>query len=95
MQLMPQTAKSLGIEDSFDPAMNIDGGVRYFRQLLDRFSGDVRLALAAYNAGSRYVRKYGGVPPFGATKRYIKKVLRYHKKFQTEMASSQDSGSSV
>lgn len=89
MQLMPHTAKSLGVEDSFNPAMNIDGGVRYFKQLLNRFSGDVRLALAAYNAGSRYVHKYGGVPPFGATKRYIKKVLRYHKQFQTETASGQ------
>ncbi len=95
MQLMPRTARSLGVEDSFDPAMNIDGGVRYFKQLLDRFSGDVHLALAAYNAGSRYVHKYGGVPPFGATKRYIKKVLRYRKQFQTETASGEASGSSV
>ena len=95
MQLMPRTARSLGVENSFDPAMNIDGGVRYFKQLLDRFSGDVRLALAAYNAGSRYVHKYGGVPPFGATKRYIKKVLHYHKQFQTEMASGETSDSAV
>lgn len=86
MQLMPTTAKWLGVEDAFDPALNIDGGVRYFRQLLDRFDGDVELALAAYNAGSRYVRKYNGVPPFKATKIYIKKVLRYQKKYQKEMA---------
>lgn len=85
MQLMPTTAKALGIEDSFDPGLNIDGGVRYFKRLLDRFEGNVRLALAAYNAGSRYVRKYGGVPPFRATRRYIKKVLHYQKKFQSEM----------
>lgn len=95
MQLMPRTARSLGVEDSFNPAMNIDGGVRYFRQLLDRFSGNVRLALAAYNAGSRYVRKYRGVPPFGATKRYIKKVLHYHKQFQTETASDNTSDPSA
>lgn len=87
MQLMPSTARWLGVEDSFDPAMNIDGGVRYLRQLLDRFDGDVELALAAYNAGSRYVRKYRGIPPFKATQLYIKKVLKYQKKYQAEMAS--------
>lgn len=95
MQLMPKTARSLGIEDSFDPAMNIDGGVRYLRQLLDRFDGDVQLALAAYNAGSRYVRKYRGVPPFKATRLYIKKVLKYQKKFQTEMAAGPENESAV
>ncbi len=86
MQLMPITAKSLGVEDAFDPALNIDGGVRYFRQLLDRFDGDIKLALAAYNAGSRYVRKYGGVPPFKATRIYIKKVLKYQRIYQEQMA---------
>jgi hypothetical protein len=85
MQLMPTTARAMGIEDSFDPALNIDGGVRYFKQLLDRFHGDVALALAAYNAGSRYVRKYKGVPPFKATRIYIKKVLQYRDQFAEEM----------
>jgi soluble lytic murein transglycosylase-like protein len=92
MQLMPSTAKWLGIEDSFDPAMNIDGGVRYFKRLLDRFDGDVKLALAAYNAGSRYVRKYGGVPPFKATRTYIKKVLRYHRILQEQLAAGSGNG---
>jgi hypothetical protein len=92
MQLMPTTARWLGIEDSFDPAMNIDGGVRYFRRLLDRFDGDVKLALAAYNAGSRYVRKYGGVPPFKATRVYIKKVLHYHHVLQEQIAAGSGSG---
>ena len=84
MQLMPSTAKSLGVEDIYDPEENIDGGVRYFRSLLDRFDGDVQLALAAYNAGSRHVRNYEGVPPFKATQRYIKKVLKFHKKFKMQ-----------
>jgi soluble lytic murein transglycosylase-like protein len=90
MQLMPTTAKWLGIQDSFDPALNIDGGVRYFKKLLDRFDGNVKLALAAYNAGSRYVRKYGGVPPFKATRIYIKKVLRYHRLLQEQLAADGD-----
>ena len=90
MQLMPTTAKWLGVVDSFDPALNIDGGVRYFKRLLDRFDGNIQLALAAYNAGSRYVRKYGGVPPFRATRNYIKKVLNYHRLFQEQAATAAD-----
>ena len=85
MQLMPSTAESLGITDIYDPEENIDGGVRYFRSLLDRFDGDVPLALAAYNAGSRHVRNYEGIPPFRATELYIKKVLKFHEKFKAEM----------
>lgn len=95
MQLMPTTAKWLGVEDSFNPEANIDAGVRYFRRLLDRFDGDVELALAAYNAGSRYVRKYKGVPPFKATRKYIKKVLEYHQHFSDEMAANEVDPSAV
>lgn len=95
MQLMPTTAKWLGVDDCFNPALNIDGGVRYLRQLLDRFGGDIRLALAAYNAGSRYVRKYNGVPPFRATRMYIEKVLHYHQLFMNEMAAKQPDFSAV
>jgi hypothetical protein len=90
MQLMPTTAKSLGVQDSFDPALNIDGGVRYFKRLLDRFDGNIKFALAAYNAGSRYVQKYGGVPPFRATRIYIKKVLNYHRIFQGQTAATEN-----
>ena len=82
MQLMPRTAKYLGVEDSFNPEHNIDAGVRYFKQLLDQFNGDVKLALAAYNAGSRRVRQYKGIPPFKDTRYYIRKVFEYHQRFK-------------
>jgi soluble lytic murein transglycosylase-like protein len=88
MQLMPSTAAALGVTDLFDPEDNINGGVKYLRQLLDRFDNDVRLALAAYNAGSRYVRRYKGVPPFRSTRLYIKKVIKYQAVFEEEMAAS-------
>ena len=82
MQLMPSTAEFLGVEDSFDPARNIDGGVRYLKTLLVQFQYDIELALAAYNAGSRNVRMYGGVPPFKTTQSYIHKVLKYYEDFK-------------
>lgn len=86
MQLMPKTAAALGVADRFDPEHNIDGGVRYFKQLMVRFDGDKRMALAAYNAGSRKVRQYRGVPPFKATRRYIDKVLRYYNHYKAQIA---------
>ena len=87
MQLMPSTAKALGVEDSFNPEHNIHGGVKYFKQLLDRFDGDTQMALAAYNAGSRKVRQYNGVPPFKATRYYIKRVFSYYTRYKAEMES--------
>ena len=77
MQLMPATARSLGVTNSFDPAQNIMGGAKYLRQMLDSFGGDVSKALAAYNAGPNAVRKYGGIPPYQETQNYVVKVLGY------------------
>jgi soluble lytic murein transglycosylase-like protein len=75
MQLMPETAASLGVKNPFDPAQNVAGGTRYLRSLLDRFKGDTRLAVAAYNAGPGAVEKYGDVPPYAETQSYVKNVL--------------------
>ena len=74
MQLMPATARELQVADPWDPAANIDGGVRHLKQLLARF--DVHLAVAAYNAGAGAVRRFGGVPPFRETQSYVRQVLR-------------------
>jgi soluble lytic murein transglycosylase-like protein len=82
MQLMPSTADALGFEDIFDPVHNINAGVKYIKQLLELYEGDVELALAAYNAGRNKVRKYKGIPPYKATKTYIKKVFEYYWSYQ-------------
>jgi len=74
MQLMPGTARSLGVQDPFDPVQNVDGGVRFLRQLLDRYHS-VPLAVAAYNAGPAAVDYYRGVPPFAETQLYVQRVL--------------------
>jgi soluble lytic murein transglycosylase-like protein len=85
MQLMPSTAIALGVEDVFNPEQNIRGGVRYFKQLVNRFDGDVRLALAAYNAGSKNVIYYQGIPPFKSTHCYIEKVFKYYELYKDQM----------
>jgi hypothetical protein len=77
MQLMPATAKELGVTDSFDINQNIDGGVKYLRRMLDRFGGNVKKALAAYNAGPGTVIKYNGRVPYPETRQYVIRVLRF------------------
>jgi soluble lytic murein transglycosylase len=78
MQLMPQTAVELNVRNSFNPSENIYGGVKYLRYLLDRYEGNLQLALAAYNSGETNVRKWGTVPPFPETQQYVKKILRIY-----------------
>jgi soluble lytic murein transglycosylase-like protein len=78
MQLMPATASNLGVRNSFDPRENIHGGVRHLRGLIDRFPGNLPLAIAAYNAGEKAVVTYGGIPPYPETQDYVGKVMRLY-----------------
>jgi soluble lytic murein transglycosylase-like protein len=85
MQLMPATASSLQVRDSFHPEKNIDGGVRYLRYLLTLFKGDLSLALAAYNAGEAAVARYHySIPPFRETQTYVQRVLHYFAQYRSE-----------
>jgi hypothetical protein len=83
MQLMPQTAARMDVRDLYDPEDNIGGGTKYLRQLLDRFRGNLPLALAAYNAGENVVDRYRTLPPYTETRQYVRKVLRYYRVFLT------------
>ncbi len=83
MQLMPETARDLDVGDIYDPTENINGGVRHLKLLLDRFGGNQRMALAAYNAGAKAVERYRGIPPFSETRKYVRLVLRYYQLYGT------------
>lgn len=95
MQLMPATAKELGVTDSFDAEQNIMGGAKYIASLMNKYDGDTKLALAAYNAGSGNVRKYNGIPPFEETQNYVKKVMNYYGQGNIEIASNKNTQSST
>lgn len=82
MQLMPATAKELGVNDALNPSENIQGGTRYIAQLLKQFNGNIKLASAAYNAGPNAVKRYQGVPPYEETEVYVERVGILHKRYQ-------------
>ena len=84
MQLMPATARAVGVDDAFDPWQNIRGGARYLRYLMRRFEGTLELSLAAYNAGADAVLRYGGIPPYRETERYVKRVLHFYRRYDAD-----------
>jgi len=85
MQLMPGTAKRYGVADPFDPVQNLNGGAKYLRDLLNMFSSDMSLALAAFNAGEGAVVKYGNrIPPYRETLRYVPRVLDYYRRYRAD-----------
>ncbi len=90
MQLMPSTARSMGIKDCLDPEDNIHAGVRYFKQLMVQFDDNEKLALAAYNAGSGKVREHQGMPPFKSTQYFVKKVFRYYRTIKMDLTNRID-----
>ncbi len=87
-QLMPATARGLGVDDPLDPIQAIEGGARYLRQMLDRFGGDVTQALAGYNAGPGAVERFGGVPPYDETERYVRQVMTYADQYRAAASST-------
>jgi soluble lytic murein transglycosylase-like protein len=84
MQLMPGTARHLGVEDPYDPSENVHGGTRYLRRLMNRFKGDLDRALAAYNAGPSAVKEHGGIPPYRETRRFVRRVRDRFERLKAE-----------
>jgi hypothetical protein len=84
MQLMPSTANSLGVSNSYNPEQNVQGGTKYLKELIDEFGGDIKLALAAYNAGPAHVKKHNGVPPFKETVYFVHKVYHYYDFYRNQ-----------
>lgn len=94
MQLLPETARRMGVKDIYDPAQNIDGGTRYLRDLLRLYDGDLALTLAAYNAGPGAVQRYGRIPPYNETLKYVRAIRKTYalRKSNSEKAASDSSG---
>lgn len=84
MQLMPETAKDLGVKNGYDPADNVMGGAKYLRQQMDTFGGDMRKTLAAYNAGPGAVQKYGGIPPYKETQNYVANIMAIYEGYKSK-----------
>ena len=82
MQLMPQTARDLKVKDVWDPHHNIEGGIKYLHKMFNKFNNNLSLALAAYNAGPNKVKRYGGIPPYPETQRFVRKVIKYYQYYK-------------
>lgn len=88
MQLMPETAGDMGVDDAYDPVQNIEGGVKYLKKLMGIYKTNLSLALASYNAGEKAVQKYNGIPPYKETQDYVKRVLNYLRTYKNAAKAS-------